>query len=275
MIDGSGSIAATYDYDAFGNILESTRTVDNPFRYAGYQYDEETGNYYLNARYYDPITARSLLEDTYRGTANDPLSLNLYTYCHNELIMYCDPTGHSDIPEWDRDGRVDTKDNIDNFDKYNNRIDDWLEDDIEDDWRRDDDDNSWREKTNGEKLVEAIEELITKGDLTEGTKDTNDFSELDELIGCVGYPSYNANNLIKEKAIEEIEGFGQYVYDKSEKAVYYITKTGEKIFLQKYSDEEETAASIGGGVLLSFTGFDFPLDIVNLAYDIQNYDIQN
>ncbi|MDQ2087860.1 hypothetical protein RBH29_15620, partial [Herbivorax sp. ANBcel31] len=34
----------------------------------------------------------------YRGDPNDPLSLNLYTYCHNEPIMYFDPTGHSREP---------------------------------------------------------------------------------------------------------------------------------------------------------------------------------
>ncbi|MGE5631735.1 MAG: hypothetical protein ACM3TR_11635 [Caulobacteraceae bacterium] len=31
--------------------------------------------------------ARFLTEDTYRGAANDPLSLNLYTYCHNEPVL--------------------------------------------------------------------------------------------------------------------------------------------------------------------------------------------
>jgi hypothetical protein len=35
-----------------------------------------------------------LQEDTYSGDVNDPLSLNLYTYCHNEPLMYTDPTGH-------------------------------------------------------------------------------------------------------------------------------------------------------------------------------------
>lgn len=57
-------------------------------------YDEETEIYYLNARYYDPKIARFLTEDTFRGVKNDPLSLNLYTYCHNEPIMYIDPDGH-------------------------------------------------------------------------------------------------------------------------------------------------------------------------------------
>ncbi len=94
LLDNDGNIVATYYYDAFGNIVEQTGNADNNITYAGYQYDKETGLYYLNARMYDPVTARFLQEDTYRGDRNDPLSLNLYTYCHNEPMMYTDPTGH-------------------------------------------------------------------------------------------------------------------------------------------------------------------------------------
>ena len=94
LIDRSGNIAATYDYDAFGNILNETGTANNSIRYAGYQYDTESDLYYLNARYYDSKIARFITEDTYRGQANDPLSLNLYTYCANNPIVYVDPSGH-------------------------------------------------------------------------------------------------------------------------------------------------------------------------------------
>jgi hypothetical protein len=45
---------------------------------------------------YDPVTARFMQEDSFTGDRNDPLSLNLYTYCHNEPLMYSDPTGHKD-----------------------------------------------------------------------------------------------------------------------------------------------------------------------------------
>ncbi len=68
--------------------------MNNPIRYAGYQYDNETDLYYLNARYYDSKIARFLSEDTYAGDLNDPLSLNLYTYCLNNPISYFDPTGY-------------------------------------------------------------------------------------------------------------------------------------------------------------------------------------
>ena len=74
--------------------------------YAGYQYDEESKYYNLHARYYDPQTARFLQQDTYRGTIVDPLSLNLYTYCHNEPMMYYDPTGHSEKSALDLIGDI-------------------------------------------------------------------------------------------------------------------------------------------------------------------------
>ena len=53
LVNKAGDIKATYYYDAFGEVLESTGNVENSIRYAGYQYDEETGLYYLNARMLD------------------------------------------------------------------------------------------------------------------------------------------------------------------------------------------------------------------------------
>ena len=90
LIDNTGTVQASYYYDAFGTpVQEYTQEngKNNPIRYAGYQYDGETGLYYLNARYYDSGIARFLSEDTYGGQASDPLSLNLYTYCHNSPVL--------------------------------------------------------------------------------------------------------------------------------------------------------------------------------------------
>lgn len=90
LVDSTGTVQASYYYDAFGTpIAELTNEngKNNLIRYAGYHYDDETGLYYLNARYYDSTIARFLSEDTYRGSVADPLSLNLYTYCHNEPVL--------------------------------------------------------------------------------------------------------------------------------------------------------------------------------------------
>ncbi|HYE68780.1 MAG TPA: RHS repeat-associated core domain-containing protein [Anaerovoracaceae bacterium] len=94
LITPQGTIVAEYTYDAFGVPKTTTGTADNPFRYAGYQYDE-SGLYYLQSRMYNPVIARFMQEDTYRGELNDPLSLNLYAYCNNNPLIYDDPDGHS------------------------------------------------------------------------------------------------------------------------------------------------------------------------------------
>ena len=104
LIDSVGNIVATYYYDAFGNEVETTKTggvvsADNPFRYAGYYYDEAVKLYYLNARFYDPSTARFMQEDTYRGQPHNALSLNLYTYCYNNPLIYYDPSGHAPLTD--------------------------------------------------------------------------------------------------------------------------------------------------------------------------------
>lgn len=95
LLNADSDIVGTYYYDAFGNILNKSGSENNPFRYSGYRYDEATGLYYLNARYYDSTIARFLSEDTYTGDPYDALSLNLYTYCANNPIIYVDPTGHT------------------------------------------------------------------------------------------------------------------------------------------------------------------------------------
>ena len=78
-----------YEYDAWGNLVVCEETVGNRFRFNGQQYDPITRQYYLRARYYNPVIARFTQEDTYRGDG-----LNLYTYCWNNPVRYVDPSGH-------------------------------------------------------------------------------------------------------------------------------------------------------------------------------------
>ena len=69
-------------------------TDTNAFRYCGEYYDKETATIYLRARYYSPSTGRFISRDSFAGSNNDPLSLNLYTYFHNNHISGTDSTGH-------------------------------------------------------------------------------------------------------------------------------------------------------------------------------------
>jgi len=97
IFDQNRNELSYYEYDAYGNGTKETGKVENPYRYTGQYLDEETGFYYLRARYYDSNTMRFTTEDSYLGDMKNPLSLNLYGYCMGNPVMYNDPTGHSAI----------------------------------------------------------------------------------------------------------------------------------------------------------------------------------
>ena len=87
-------------YDAFGVEKNISDSDTNVFRYCGEYFDTETGTIYLRARYYNPGTGRFISRDSVTGDINDPLSLNLYTYCHNNPLLNFDPSGHWIIKDW-------------------------------------------------------------------------------------------------------------------------------------------------------------------------------
>ena len=101
----TGELFARYVYDSWGNVLhiydangaEITSTanfaVQNPFRYRGYYYDSETGFYYLQSRYYDPVTHRFLNADGYVSTGQGVLGYNMFAYCRNNPANYLDKEG--------------------------------------------------------------------------------------------------------------------------------------------------------------------------------------
>ena len=105
----TGSIVATYEYDAWGkctavtNATGSTVGNDNPFRYRGYYFDSETGYYYLNSRYYSPEFGRFINADNIvdnRGLNTQ----NLFAYCGNNPVNCNDISGN--IPAWAITGLV-------------------------------------------------------------------------------------------------------------------------------------------------------------------------
>ena len=99
--DLSNGVGANYEYDAWGKLISTSSasssfyTVmnDNPLRYRGYIYDDETGFYYLQSRYYDPVVRRFINEDSalYDGF----LGTNLFAYCGNNPVNRVDHMGNS------------------------------------------------------------------------------------------------------------------------------------------------------------------------------------
>ena len=90
VTDGHRNVQNSYQYDAFGMPLGITEQLNNRIRYTGQQYDDVTGQYYLRARYYNPVAGRFMQEDVYQGDG-----LNLYAYCGNNPVVYDDPSGYA------------------------------------------------------------------------------------------------------------------------------------------------------------------------------------
>jgi RHS repeat-associated protein len=105
----NGALVVQYGYTAEGRhtvlygSLAGTLGKDNPFRYRGYVYDEETGYYYLRSRYYYSLWGRFLNADTLLGNTGAVLSHNMFAYCNNNPVNRRDPSGlTSGSPfEWD------------------------------------------------------------------------------------------------------------------------------------------------------------------------------
>ena len=99
ILDSNGNAVVNYTYDPWG---KPTVTGDedlaalNPCSYRGYDYDEETGYYYLQSRYYNPDLGRFLsADDTLFLYANTSLlNYNLFLYCENNAITGYDPWGY-------------------------------------------------------------------------------------------------------------------------------------------------------------------------------------
>lgn len=98
ITDTSGTIVGNYEYDAWGKVLIADTQIaqQNPLRYRGYYYDNETGYYYLQSRYYDSNICRFINSDIpeISQMSKDILvGTNSFAYCNNDPINGSDPTG--------------------------------------------------------------------------------------------------------------------------------------------------------------------------------------
>jgi RHS repeat-associated protein len=89
LTDETGTVSWKAIYSPFGEADISIGTVENPLRFPGQYYDQETGLHYNWNRYYDPKTGRYL--------SPDPIGLeggiNLFIYVANNPINFTDPLG--------------------------------------------------------------------------------------------------------------------------------------------------------------------------------------
>lgn len=101
IIDLQGNEIAAYEYDSWGKITKTTGNMEiariNPFRYKSYYYDEESGLYYLNSRYYDACTGRFINADKHIETYVGFHSNNMFAYCENAPVVRVNSTGEASV----------------------------------------------------------------------------------------------------------------------------------------------------------------------------------
>jgi len=107
ITDAQSNELVHYEYDEWGAVTsiytphnsqtENTIANINPLRYRGYYYDNETGYYYLQSRYYDADICRFINSDdiVITGLSKSLYSgLNAYSYCRNNSINCIDKDGY-------------------------------------------------------------------------------------------------------------------------------------------------------------------------------------
>ena len=68
-------------------------TLNVKHKFTGQELDSESGLYYYGARYYDPEIGRFISPDSIVQDYTDPQTLNRYSYCRNNPLIYIDPNG--------------------------------------------------------------------------------------------------------------------------------------------------------------------------------------
>ena len=93
MCNASGTEVESTDYMPFGGVRDHTGTEIFNYKFTDQELDAEYGLYNYGARLYDPIIGRFISPDTIVPRPFNPQSLNRYTYCLNNPLIYVDPSG--------------------------------------------------------------------------------------------------------------------------------------------------------------------------------------
>jgi RHS repeat-associated protein len=98
LTDATGTVTDTYDYDAWGNEVNTTGSTPNVYLYRGEQYDSDLQLYYLRARYFDTTTGRLLSRDGLAAAPTDPATIHRYLYAYGNPVNLSDPSGNEAEP---------------------------------------------------------------------------------------------------------------------------------------------------------------------------------
>jgi RHS repeat-associated protein len=97
ILDSSGNIKSTHDFEPFGFELQplSAESTNFKYKYTGQERDYDTGLDYMHFRYYASTMGRFLKPDNIIPNAFNPQSWNLYSYVNGNPVNFNDPSGHA------------------------------------------------------------------------------------------------------------------------------------------------------------------------------------
>jgi RHS repeat-associated protein len=98
--DASGGVVERTVYAPFGQAVPASAggSTDAPeFGFTGQRYVGALGIYYYGSRWYHPLLGRFAQADSFVPQAEDPQSLNRYSYVRNNPLNRFDPEGDIDI----------------------------------------------------------------------------------------------------------------------------------------------------------------------------------
>jgi len=104
LLDPSGGVVQKYNYRSYGKLINikngsgqdisQNPVLRSSFTYIGREYEDETGLFYMRARYYDPSTGRFMQKDPIPGDIRVPQTvINQFIYAGNNPVMFTDPSG--------------------------------------------------------------------------------------------------------------------------------------------------------------------------------------
>jgi len=121
VVDDQGTVLETFDYYPGGLLMpkRNTASANTTEKFTGKKLDENTGQYYFGARYYDPALMRFFVPDRF---ADKYPSMTPYQYAANNPVNFIDVNGDSidvnQLYEQDKDGNYIHKDQIRAFELF-------------------------------------------------------------------------------------------------------------------------------------------------------------
>jgi RHS repeat-associated protein len=97
VTDKDGQVVNRYAYGFWGEATRISEQLPQPFRYAGYYYDQDAELYWLRARWYDPGTGRFLSRDPIAVSSTAFVRMNSYAYAANSPPTLVDSSGLSPV----------------------------------------------------------------------------------------------------------------------------------------------------------------------------------